>query len=97
MIKLRYTNSEGKTIGILVHERIYVNHLIANGTIEIFFKSSPAMKPEKKPTVYEWSFKTKVTSVLNFDEVERFLKSMQAKKTDTKNNQDQNIQHTIQF
>lgn len=80
MIALKYINSENKEVKFLIHKKIITGFLIANGFIEIGFTASPAIIKENKPSVYNWSFKVLVEQIINFTEVETFLKSIEKPK-----------------
>lgn len=80
MIALKFIGADQKPVRILVHEKIYRGHVIEGGALQIFFESTPAVKKDKNAVTYNWSFKKELSGILNFPEVEAWLKT--AKKPD---------------
>jgi hypothetical protein len=77
MIGLRFKGANDKIERILIHKGIYVSHEILGAKVIICFKSTPPSKKESKPPIeYTWSFTKSITDILNWVEVEAFLKSI---------------------
>ena len=76
MIRLKYTGAEDQTVSILIHAKIIIGYDISNGFIQINFSHTPDAGKDKKPTTFNWSFRTFVAKVHNFTEVEAFLKTI---------------------
>lgn len=76
MIGLKFIGTDNKPVRILVHEKIYKGHQIENGALHIFFESTPAVKKDKNAVTYNWSFKKAISDILNYSEVEAWLKTV---------------------
>lgn len=96
MIGLKFIGANDKIERILIHQNIYVNHEIIGAKVIISFKSSPPPKKEGKPHIeYTWSFTKSITDIINWAEVEAFLKTL--KVGPQKPNEPKNNQSTLDF
>lgn len=74
MMYLKFRGSDNKIVPMLIHQQIYKGHVIDGGTVEIFFESTPAVKKDKNAITYPWSFRKSVSDILNWLDVEAWLK-----------------------
>jgi len=97
MITLRYNNAQNKLMPILLQKKAIKSYEIANGFIEIFFESIIAVKKDKLPVTYNWTFRVAVTKVVNFIEIEAFLKSIKNAEKTAPTKTDENTQSKLDF
>lgn len=76
MITLKYISENKSEVALLIYEKIITGHEVKNGWFEISFRSTPPLDKKTKYTLYEWSFKVRITQICNYDEVMKFLNSI---------------------